>query len=133
MRIVLAGGLIYVALLAALLLAPMKQTGPRPGERVFLMSGHVTLSRRFVRDGTLNVLAFVPVGFLFAAALRTRGAPRLGRADAVVVGAAAFSLTAESAQYLLPSRYSSLLDVAWNTTGAALGILLDLAASARDG
>lgn len=70
----------------------------------------------------LNVLAFVPLGWLGVAALGRRP-----RTVVLVLGSA--SVLVETLQ-LLPflHRDASLLDVACNTTGAALGAL---AASAR--
>lgn len=69
-----------------------------------------------------NVAIFVPVGALLA--LRT------GRARAVLA-AAAFSATIEVLQLAVPGRTTSVDDLIWNTTGAALGAWLAPRVAAR--
>jgi VanZ family protein len=67
------------------------------------------------------VAAFVPLGLgLAVIGARLGMRPWAALLGAIVV-AGVFSLTMESIQYLLPHRYSSLVDVASDTTGAALG------------
>jgi VanZ family protein len=65
-----------------------------------------------------NVLMFLPLGVLFAAAVRPRsrylGLP-------VAAGVAVF---VETVQLFLPERVSSVSDVVANTVGALLGVLL---------
>jgi VanZ family protein len=69
-------------------------------------------------DVVANVLLFVPLGFLFRAAARSRaGRHPLG---AVAAGLAA-SAALEAAQLFLPGRFPSLVDVAANGLGAYLG------------
>jgi VanZ family protein len=46
--------------------------------------------------------------------------------SAVAVAVALFSLVIETAQYFLPTRYSSILDVAADTVGGILGGWLEL-------
>lgn len=75
-----------------------------------------------VEDLVLNVLGYVPLGFVLAPTLL----PRLGRLAAIVTAtllAGALSLSIESAQNFLPSRVSSNLDVGCNIAGALLGAL----------
>lgn len=94
----------------------------------------VTISDWTVLDLVANVLLFVPIGFLAALAglagngdgvgTGTRGnddgdGVRLA-ARALVLGGA-LSLAIESAQLLLPTRFSSPWDVLTNAAGAALG------------
>ena len=74
-------------------------------------------------DIVLNVLGFVPLGFVLAPAQPER----LGRAGAVVVAtliAGALSFTMEITQNFLPSRVSSNVDLGANLAGAVVGALL---------
>ena len=76
---------------------------------------HVT---RF--DVTVNVLGYMPYGFLAAAALqpRLRGTAAFA---AAVASAAILSLILEALQSYLPARIASNLDVFCNVAGATLG------------
>ena len=69
-------------------------------------------------DLVMNVLMFVPFGFVYQLT-RPRGAPPDW--PRVVILGAALSGTIETLQLFSPTRYTSLLDVATNTAGAALG------------
>lgn len=69
-------------------------------------------------DLVLNVLMFAPFGFVYQLT-RPRGAPTDWR-RIVVLGAAA-STSIELIQLFAPDRYSSLFDIATNTTGAIVG------------
>jgi len=74
------------------------------------------------RDIMLNVLVFVPFGYLLTAERAGRRA-----VDPVwwVVGAAAvFSAAGEVTQVYNPSRYPSAIDVACNAFGAYVGLRL---------
>ncbi len=76
-------------------------------------------------DLVLNVLGYVPFGFVLVPAIPGR----LGRAGVVLVAtliAAALSLGLETLQNFLPSRVSSNVDLACNTAGGLLGALLGL-------
>lgn len=79
---------------------------------------HVT---RF--DIAVNVLGYVPIGFLAAAALqpRLRGAAVFFTATALAV---LLSLLLEALQSYLPARIASNLDAMCNVLGAALGAAL---------
>jgi VanZ family protein len=71
-------------------------------------------------DVVINVLGYMPVGFLGYAALRPqrRAGPALLLAT---VGALMLSIAMEALQSYLPARTASNLDVACNALGAALG------------
>lgn len=69
-------------------------------------------------DLIMNVLMFVPFGFVYQLT-RPRGAPPDW--PRVLILGAALSGTIELLQLFLPTRYTSLLDLASNTVGAALG------------
>src|SRR6185369_2612760 len=71
-------------------------------------------------DVVVNVLGYIPYGFLAAAALQ----PRLrGRAAfvAATASAAVLSLILEALQSYLPVRFASNVDAVCNVLGAALG------------
>jgi len=73
----------------------------------------------------VNVVGYVPFGFLAIAALhpRARGVAAFVLA---VAAAAALSLVLEAGQSYLPARVPTNLDVLCNVSGAALGALLGL-------
>lgn len=74
-------------------------------------------------DIVVNVLGYLPFGFLWATVLQRR----LGRAlaiPAVTVLGALLSGTMETAQNYLPTRVPSNLDLAGNAAGALLGAIL---------
>jgi VanZ family protein len=73
-------------------------------------------------DLALNVLAYVPLGFLLVLALhrRVRGLPAVVLATAA---AAFLSVLVEAVQNYLPARIASNLDALTNVIGAALGAL----------
>ncbi len=71
-------------------------------------------------DLAVNILAYVPLGFLLVSALQ----PRLGVAAAALIAALAgggLSFTMETLQNFLPSRVSSNIDLACNAIGALIG------------
>jgi VanZ family protein len=76
-------------------------------------------------DITVNVLGYVPLGFLAIAALhpRVRGVPAFAMAAA---SALALTLILEALQSYLPARFDSNLDALCNLSGAAAGALLGL-------
>ena len=115
-RILLA---VYAALIAYATLYPM--SGWRdPGLSAFAYLS-APWPRYFTRfDLVVNVLGYMPFGFLGAAALypRLRGIPAFALATAA---AAALSLSLEGLQSFLPARFPSNLDVLCNLAGAALG------------
>jgi VanZ family protein len=120
-RILLA---VYAVLTAYATLYPME------GWRDAGVSAFTYLSAPWPRyvtrfDVAVNVLGYVPFGFLAVAALhpRVRGIP----AFALASGAAfALSLGLEALQSYLPARFASNLDVLCNLAGAALGAALAL-------
>ena len=76
-----------------------------------------------VFDLSINVLAYIPLGFLLALTL-ARIPGRLSPACAATVLAALISLCLECLQTWLPSRVPSNLDLASNTLGGTIGALL---------
>jgi glycopeptide antibiotics resistance protein len=81
-----------------------------------------------LRDAVLNVVLFLPLGFVLQLG-RPRGSPfAWGRALAL---GATFSGLIEVAQLFLPERFPSLADLATNALGAVLGALLAARATRR--
>lgn len=78
-----------------------------------------------VEDLVLNVLGYVPLGFLLVPALGWRAWPWLSLATATLV-AGLLSLSIETTQHFLPSRVASNLDLGCNLLGAALGAFAGL-------
>lgn len=81
------------------------------------------MSPGYWSDVVVNVVGFIPFGFLFAAYFgfaRHYERPRLWATLAGI----AVSLTIEITQYWLPTRDSSMTDVLTNTVGSAIGALL---------
>jgi VanZ family protein len=79
-----------------------------------MVSGHVMRS-----DVAFNIVAYVPFGLLLCLYFRSRGSRH---AIAIAIGmSAAFSFAMETLQLFLPGRVTSIVDLATNTTGGALG------------
>lgn len=74
-------------------------------------------------DIVTNILAYLPVGFLVAATLRSHMRLRRAVLWAMLAGLI-LSLAMETLQMFLPSRIASNLDVVTNTIGAVLGAVL---------
>jgi hypothetical protein len=99
----------------------------RTQERTYLsLEGIKTLDRpTLFRETLLNILAFIPIGFLFHAVLRIRQGSSLKTFVFVLVAGILFTLGIESLQYLSLTRYSSLIDVINNVMGMLIGVVLD--------
>ena len=103
--------------------------------RVYLDTDREYLHRRFVEAETfeiaVNLVIFVPLGFLVAGAARAWPLQTATVVALTLALGALLSLAAETVQYFLISRYSELGDVILNTIGTALGLLLALVARHR--
>lgn len=84
----------------------------------FLVTGWLRYTTAF--DIAINVLAYLPFGFLWATVLAVRLRPGVAFVLAALAGGL-LSLGVETAQNYLPSRVPSNLDFASNTLGALLG------------
>lgn len=85
-----------------------------------------------LQDAAVNILGFIPFGFLLAAYLQQVTNWTRGRAVLFTVMAGLItSLLIELLQVYLPSRDSSLLDVINNSLGSALGALIPANAATR--
>jgi VanZ family protein len=80
--------------------------------------------RFFRTDFVANVLLFLPLGFLWAAAARAgwRGTSAIGRSVEVWIGAVGFQALMEFLQIYTPRRSVSLWDVIAGGVGAAIGL-----------
>lgn len=74
-------------------------------------------------DLTVNVLAYVPLGFLWVPALNRTGMPRLSAVFAVLI-CIVLSFAMETVQNYLPSRVPSNLDLGCNALGGIVGAVL---------
>ena len=75
-------------------------------------------------DVILNVLGYIPLGFLFLLGLSRE--PRTADKFWVVMGCIGLSLSLEAMQTFLPSRVPSKMDLLTNTMGGLLGVILAL-------
>ena len=113
------GTVLYLILLVFLLIAPLSKPHVHRG---YLMEFRLPVGRRFIADVAVNIAIFTPLGWgLHRNARRLHRLTPSGRLLAVIGSAAAFSLVMETVQWWLPGRYSSIVDVAVNTVGAAVG------------
>ena len=74
-------------------------------------------------DALVNIVGFVPFGFLFCAYFALAGRFKRPALVTIFLGFT-LSLTIESLQAFLPTRDSSTIDVITNTLGACLGVWL---------
>lgn len=89
----------------------------------FLSAGWPRYVTRF--DLTVNVLAYLPFGFLWSAVLLQRRLLPVAFVLTVLTGSA-FSLSIETLQNFLPTRVPSHLDLACNALGTTLGAAMAL-------
>ncbi len=75
-------------------------------------------------DVILNVLGYVPLGFLAVLALASSRRSLLITFVAAIIGCIGFSFCVEVLQSALPARTSSLADVVTNSTGTVIGALI---------
>ena len=84
-----------------------------------------------LRDLWINILGFVPLGFLLFLVFKSYSQPLKTSALRItiltVVGGTALSLFVEILQAYLPARNSSLSDLIFNSAGTGLGVILALA------
>ncbi len=112
----------YLLIVAYASLQPFRDWRVPPGELWSFITGPWP---RYItgRDVLINILAYVPLGFLLAAGFRLRFGPRAAVLLAAA-GAAAFSLGMECVQVFLPARIASNIDLLTNGTGGLVGALL---------
>jgi glycopeptide antibiotics resistance protein len=112
----LLGTLLYALILVTILVVPISRPHVRRG---YLREYSQSINRRLIADIGANVLLFVPLGWGLHRTVRRAGMP----CPMVAVGVAGvlFSLMMETVQYVLPYRYSSVIDVVADTVGVLLG------------
>jgi len=76
-------------------------------------------------DVIINILIFIPLGILLHGMLRVRWGLTLKISLAALLAGTLFTLGLESMQHLSLTRNSSLIDIATNMSGTALGIAID--------
>jgi VanZ family protein len=76
-------------------------------------------------DILLNILAFIPLGFLLHRLLKLKLEFSLYPVFIVLIVGISISLGCEILQHFLPSRSSSIIDVLTNTLGLILGITIN--------
>ncbi len=119
----------YTLLVAYASLYPFRTwRGPTDGALRFLFAPWPRYYTFF--DLLVNVVAYVPLGLLFALAALPYLAPRWAALAAILAGTA-LSLAVEVAQGFIPERVSSNLDLLSNGLGAMLGALLAVTLGAR--
>jgi VanZ family protein len=79
--------------------------------------------RHYAKDVAINILGFVPLGFLFCLYFTIVRRTKHAALYTVIVGLVV-SLTIEYFQSFLPTRYSGVTDLFTNTSGAGLGVLV---------
>lgn len=119
-RYLLAASL-YLALLLPWLVTEL---GWRPHPRAYLLEFRLASPARLAGDAVFNVGVFVPFGWLLARGIADIGASAWARIVIVAAACAALSLTVETAQFFLVSRYSSAIDILTNTAGAVVGAVV---------
>lgn len=80
------------------------------------------MSRSYWKSAAINVVGFIPVGFVFSAYFRLARPIERATLVAVAVGAVT-SLTIEVLQAFLPTRDSGTTDLITNTLGTYVGVL----------
>jgi hypothetical protein len=73
---------------------------------------------RGLADVIVNILLFIPLGAAISAVFAPQPLVR------VLLSASALSLGVEVAQSVIPGRYASVVDLAFNTTGAVVGSII---------
>ena len=81
-----------------------------------------SMSRNYWKNNLMNVVGFIPVGFVFYAYFRVARPIKRAMLVTIAVGAAT-SLTIEVLQAFLPTRDSGTTDLFTNTLGTYVGVL----------
>jgi hypothetical protein len=97
-----------------------------PGRELLLTPWVSWRGRYELYDILLNIAGFLPFGFLVTHVLKRRTRSIVALLLLTAAAACAFSLFIELTQYYLPSRSSSMVDVASNSLGGLLGAWIAL-------
>lgn len=91
---------------------------------------HILFSKNSKRalfgDVILNIIIFIPIGFLLHAALRRHCESSLKTAAFVFIIGTLFTFSIESLQHFSLTRHSSIVDTTNNMVGTAVGIATDI-------
>jgi glycopeptide antibiotics resistance protein len=117
-RGVLIALVLYLLVLVPALLTPLPSKYPH--RRAYLMEFRAPRPWAS-RDAALNVAVFQPLGWLLARLGRECGLSRTGTIVLTTGACGALSLSAETVQFFVASRYSSVIDVVENPGGALVG------------
>ncbi len=82
-------------------------------------------SSTWLSDVIINILIFIPLGFLIHGMLRSRNRTGLKATLLALFAGAIFTVGIETIQFFSLTRNSSLIDVFMNMTGTAVGIATD--------
>lgn len=82
------------------------------------------LNKSFIQDFVINLVGFIPLGFILSATFIELGGTLKKRVILITVALCfAISLIIEVAQGWMPSRSSQILDLMLNTSGALIGTM----------
>lgn len=99
-------------------------------KKSYLDFSHILFSKNSKQalfgDVILNIIIFIPIGFLLHAVLRRHCESSLKTAAFVFIIGTLFTFGIESLQYFSLTRYSSLVDMINNMVGTAVGIATDI-------
>jgi VanZ family protein len=99
-------------------------------KKSYLDFSHILFSKNSKRalfgDVILNIIIFIPIGFLLHAVLRRHCESSLKTAAFVFIIGTLFTFGIESLQYFSLTRHSSLVDMINNMVGTAVGIATDI-------
>ncbi len=128
--LIAVAALLYFVTLIVLLLAPLHIVHYHT--RFWELTGrHLgigwTLGREQALDGVVNVVLFVPLGFLVNRWWRRGSAPSWAMVGATLACMALLASSAEFVQRFLPWRHASVADVLTGVLGGTVGIAVDVA------
>lgn len=123
-RRLLVFAIVYGALVAAAILSPLD---PNAFWNVLYQRFGIVWTLRYEigLDVVVNVLLFVPIGFLVQRWWRGAAPPVARDTGLVVLGAALVATALEAVQWAIGHREVDVLDVASDTAGTALGCAID--------
>jgi glycopeptide antibiotics resistance protein len=95
----------------------------RPWRSPFDQPGFFRMVWSYRNDIALNIVGFIPVGFVFMAYFSTLRRMRWPSLNVICIGFA-LSFTIEALQRFLPTRDSGMTDLVTNTAGTIVGVAL---------
>ena len=129
-RLIAAAALLYLVALIVLLLTPLNIV--RYHTRFWELTGqHLglgwTAGREQALDGAVNVVPFIPLGFLVHRWWRRGSPPSWATVGSTVAFMTLLASSMEFVQIFLAWRYASVADIFSNVFGAAVGVAVDAA------